>query len=115
MIDLGQQKGVGGTKKEVFKDFINAVKTPEINLSSPIDNAFGYYIKWLASKDKELFIYPPYIGYLILFTIPLTEKSKKKYNVNNYYDRINDFFEEYGVLERSTISKITTMTKTNII
>ena len=32
VIDLGQQKGVGGTKKEVFKDFINAVRTPYKNL-----------------------------------------------------------------------------------
>lgn len=102
IIEIGKKCDLQGSNEEVFLDYINAVKavkfpTMPSQQLNPIDAAVIYHLLW--RKCPEEFPFPPFIGYLVLFIIPLFEKSLKKYRQNNFYDRVNDFFRKYSILD----------------
>jgi hypothetical protein len=84
---------------EIWDDFINAIKYDQKvdnNLPiphSPIVRPLELYSTW--NKINT----PPFIAYLILYIIPLTESYDEQFNATNYYGKVNVFFHKYGVLD----------------
>jgi hypothetical protein len=121
--DIGKENGIEGDEVGIFNDFIEAIKYPNLKDSSnfdessttdlfelkipscPIEYPLYLYNEW-EKKDKSKELYPPYIAYLALYILPLTEIVSEVYNNNNYYDRVNDLFKEYGIQKGFKAKKI---------
>lgn len=87
----------GTTDEEIWIDFINAIKYKKNDKNSnipcsPIDQPLYLFSKW--NKIDT----PPFIAYLILYIIPLTESYDEHFNATNYYGKINIFFKKYEIL-----------------
>lgn len=108
IVNIGKEKGVAGNNEEIFLDYINAIKFPNSTAiqQNPIYAAIAQYKIW--NDSQESYKFPLFIGYLVLFIFPLLEKSSKRYNRNNYYARINDYFYKIGVLNRNNREVIKT-------
>lgn len=90
--------------EEVWNDFVHAIvfcdkhhvyQTPRC---SPIDHP---HILWKSWNKEDT---PPFIAYLILFIIPLTETYEKEYRANNFYGKVTDFFRRNSII--SPVDKI---------
>jgi hypothetical protein len=121
---IGKETGLFEDENVIFDDFINAIiyssydennkpysitpedKSSELKLQScPIGYPLELFSAW-STKDKTKEQFPPYIGYLITYILPLTESENTDYNSNNYYGRVNDFFKAHGILNMFSIKKI---------
>jgi hypothetical protein len=51
---------------------------------------------------------PPFVAYLILYIIPLTESYDEKFNAINFYGKVNVFFQKYQILNCFTERSIGT-------
>lgn len=106
---IGQAKSDYATLDQAFDDFIQALKfSKDQTLSCPIEKALNHFHNWKSTANKTN-IYPNYIGYLVLFVLPLTETYDSSYYSNNYYSRINDYFEKLGFLESVKGGKVGTL------
>ena len=79
---------------EVFTDFINAIKyKQDSNLTySPVTRPLELFSMW--NKIDT----PPFIAYLILYIIPLTETYEEDFRANNYYGKVTQFFRRNGII-----------------
>jgi len=87
----------GKTDEDIWIDYINAIKYKQYDNNvritfSPIDQPLNLFSKW--NKIDT----PPFIAYLILYIIPLTESYDEHFNATNYYGKINIFFKNYNIL-----------------
>jgi hypothetical protein len=97
----------GSTEDEIWADFIYAIKyDQQANSSkiqySPITRPFELSSQW--NKIDT----PPFIAFLILYIIPLTESYEEHFNASNYYGKVNVFFKRNGILSPSTEESIST-------
>lgn len=101
---IGKSVGLSGNNDEVFENYIQAIRSDlkkwfRLPL---IKRPLQWYKKWDQDFDKKS-EFPPYIGYLVSFILPLTSSKNTKYNANNFYGRLNDFLEEYTLIEHENI------------
>ncbi|MEI9919084.1 MAG: hypothetical protein WDO14_09825 [Bacteroidota bacterium] len=92
----------GKTNEEIFADYLTAITYKNGETQSVIDEPLALFNGW---NKQEI---PPYIAYLILFTLPLTEPDDELYNANNYYARVNDFLNKHSLLTGIPEGKINT-------
>lgn len=105
---IGIENNSSLNKEQAFNDFIQAVKYNGDGVSvSPIEEALKLYDTWIGISQAGK-NYPAYIAYLTLFVLPLTETTDRSYNANNYYDRVNDYFQKYGLLDAIKGNRIDT-------
>lgn len=104
----------GATDEEIWNDFVKAIKYDEhkknnfIKPYSPITRPLQLYEDW--NKVDT----PPFIAYLILYIIPLTETYEEHFNATNYYGKVNLFFRKYEILNQFTETCICTGNYQNI-
>ena len=84
--------------EEIWSDYINSLaygdqKPSELSIRySPITQPLDLYKRWNRSDI------PPFIGYLILYIIPLTETYEEDFRANNYYGKVTEFFKKNGLI-----------------
>lgn len=99
IIQLGQNYFDNSNENEIWQNFLREIKyelSQGVRPLSPIARPVQLYNQW----DKTST--PPFLAYLILYIIPLTEPDTGQFNSNNYYGRINDFFKKHGILNEYT-------------
>jgi hypothetical protein len=103
LIKYSSQYFSGASDEEIWTDFINAIKYKidqehsEIRIEySPISRPLELYADWNHTDT------PPFIAYLILYIIPLTETYEEHFNAANYYGRVTVFFHKHGILDSDT-------------
>ncbi|HMN16791.1 MAG TPA: hypothetical protein PKD03_04195 [Ignavibacteriaceae bacterium] len=94
IMEIGASILIGKSGEEIWEDFVKALKA---GLDGKVDDSdilktlfwvYDYY-KSIKKLNPEKFPYPPYLAYLIVFIIPLTEEMQL--NINSYYLRTNKF------------------------
>jgi hypothetical protein len=108
LIKIGQRHLYGKTETEVLNNFINAIKYSQVSTStseavSPIEQPLKLFNNW--NKIDP----PPFIAYLCLYIIPLTENFEDLFNSNNYYDKVNLFLFQYGIIDIKKIKEINSL------
>lgn len=104
----------GKSDDEIWADFIQAIKFGQQDGRneqipySPIERPQELYSNWNRTDT------PPFIAYLILYIIPLTETYDEHFNATNYYGKVNVFFKKYGILNDHTEQSIGTSNFQNI-
>jgi len=94
---------------EIWNDFIYAIifdDRPINSLTKPYSPITKPLSLWRAWNSVDT---PPFIAYLILYIIPLTETYEEHFNATNYYGKINVFFKKYGILNGLTELSIGTV------
>lgn len=93
------QKHTGLTSNvDLWNDFINAIKydcelvEPELQPYSMIQRPIELHSEW--NKIDT----PPYIAYLVMYIIPLTEAFENNFKATNFYGRVNNFFRTNGII-----------------
>jgi hypothetical protein len=108
LVNLGKSYLPGKNDDEIWDDFLSVVKYSDriddgLRIeNSPIETPLSLAASW----DKKNF--PPFISFLVLFIIPLTESDSGQYNTNNYYGRVNEFFKKNNILNGFTEREIGT-------
>ncbi len=98
----------------IWADFINGIKygnptTKVVQIPySPIARPNDLFSKW--NKIDT----PPFIAFLILYIIPLTESYEEPFNAINFYGKVNVFFSRYEILNQYTEQSIGTGNFQNI-
>jgi hypothetical protein len=99
VINLGRPYLSTEADEEIWNDFIHAIRyNGQLNTKGmlkphlPVERPIKLFEKWNKTDT------PPFIAYLTLYIIPLTETYEKNFNANNYYDRVNEFFFKNGIL-----------------
>ncbi|MES2429358.1 MAG: hypothetical protein V4556_00395 [Bacteroidota bacterium] len=114
LIRYSRQNFTGLSDDEIWKNFITAIKYGEQKVDSnkipfsPITKPQQLYFKW---NKVDV---PPFIAYLILYIIPLTETYDEHFNASNYYGKVNIFFKKYQILNQHTEENIGTGNFQNI-
>jgi hypothetical protein len=108
LIKYSRQSFSGISDDEIWSDFINAIKYDQKEANdfripySPIRHPLRLYSNWNKTDT------PPFIAYLILYIIPLTETYEEHFNASNYYGKVNVFFHKYEILNSFTEETIGT-------
>jgi hypothetical protein len=107
LIKLAKPFFSGKSGEDVWNDFIFAIKFGEPGKSvtipySPITQPLKLYRNW--NKIDT----PPFIAYLILYIIPLTETYDDSFTATNYYGKVNLFFLRNSILNEYTETSIGT-------
>ncbi|WP_228851266.1 hypothetical protein [Aegicerativicinus sediminis] len=103
IIQIGRNSGFQGKDKEIFNDYINAVKNgpPGSSLYFNILEAALYSYKiWKKNPikiDNIIIEYPLYIGYLALFILPVTDNLESHRRADSYYPKIDKFLKKYDL------------------
>ena len=114
IVGIGRKSGLSHDDSVVFQNFTRALlydnppSGEDLSIPySPIDRPLELFEEWNNSANhyEE---YPYYLAYLVLFILPLTGQSNPNYNYNNYYGRVNDYFDEHGFHNGIHNSRITT-------
>jgi len=114
LINYSRQLLFGKLDDEIWSDFIHAIKYDQqcdkdlVIPYSPINKPFELYKNWNKTDT------PPFIAYLILYIIPLTETYDEPFYATNYYGKVNVFFKRYGILNSFTENSIGTTNYQNI-
>ncbi len=96
----------GTTDENIWADFIHAIKFDQQEENdfrvqySPIARPLQLFSKWNKTDT------PPFIAYLILYIIPLTETYEENFISSAYYGKVNAFFNKYGLLNSFTEKEI---------
>lgn len=102
LIKYSRQLFSGKTDDEVWNDFIHAIKydrQDENDLVIP----YSPIVRPLElSRNWNKIDTPPFIAYLILYIIPLTETYDEPFYATNYYGKVNIFFKNYKILNGFT-------------
>ncbi|THU41235.1 hypothetical protein FAM09_03745 [Niastella caeni] len=99
---------------EIWTDFVYAIKYGQKGGNnsgtpySPIERPLELFSNWNGTDT------PPFIAYLILYIIPLTETYDEHFNATNYYGKVNVFFKKYRILNEHTEQSIGTGNFQNI-
>ncbi|MBK9726507.1 MAG: hypothetical protein IPO86_00150 [Saprospiraceae bacterium] len=92
----------GTTDENIWADFIHAIKFDQQEKNdfaypySPIAKPLELFSKWNKTST------PPFIAYLILYVIPLTETYEENFISSAYYGKVNAFFNKYEILNHFT-------------
>ena len=105
IISVGEEYMPSESREIIWQDFLTNVKRGypgTINRHPAEWLRYAYEKKRTLSfrlHDKRFFLeYPPYLIYLVLFVLPLTEShNDESLRNNNYYDRLKDFFEKHDL------------------
>lgn len=95
--------------EEIWSDYIYAIKYGQqvekdlLIPHSPISRPFELYQNWNQIDT------PPFIAYLILYIIPLTETYDEPFYATNYYGKVNIFFKRHEILNKFTENSIGTL------
>lgn len=106
LIKYSRANFTGTTDENIWADFIHAIKFDQQE-----ENDFSFPYSPIA-KPLELFSTwnktdtPPFIAYLILYVIPLTETYEENFIASAYYGKVNAFFNKYGLLNSFTEKEI---------
>jgi hypothetical protein len=90
----------GVSDEEIWTDYLNVIKYGQQGENdsrdpySPIDQPLNLFSNW-NNEDT-----PPFIAYLILYIIPLTETYDEQFNATNYYGKVNVFFKRNEIIDR---------------
>jgi hypothetical protein len=107
LINHFQQNFSDKTDEEIWLDFIHAIKYDQndngVAPFSPIQRPLELYNNW--NKEDT----PPFIAFLILYIMPLTETYEEHFNATNYYGKVNVFFKKYEILNANTEGSIGTI------
>ena len=109
LINYSRQFFSGKSDGEIWNDFIHAIKYDEKDGNdltipySPITRPLELYRNWNQMDT------PPFIAYLILYIIPLTETYDEPFYATNYYGKVNIYFKRYKILNGSTEASIGTL------
>lgn len=109
LIKYSRQLLSGKSDEEIWNDFIHAIKYDQqdendlIIPHSPISRPLELYRNWNRTDT------PPFIAYLILYIIPLTETYDEPFYASNYYGKVNIYFKRYEILNGFTESSIGTL------
>lgn len=82
----------------IWSDFIQAIKYDQQKEDtfrkeySPISRPLHLFSGWNKTDT------PPFIAYLILYIIPLTETYVEDFRSNNYYGKVTEFFRKNSIL-----------------
>src|SRR5680860_564317 len=93
IIRIGKENGLSKKDKKIFKNFIRAIRrgVPGRPLKKNIlEHALYAHQKWKGNpyRINGLVIeYPLYIGYLVIFVLPLTENHKTNGRSDAYYPK----------------------------
>jgi len=114
LIKLSHQNFSDVSDEYIFLDFVDAIKYGEKPTKdhkipfSPINKPKQLFESWNGIDT------PPFVAYLILYIVPLTETYDEHFNATNYYGRINTFFRKYEILNSFTENSIGTSNFQNI-
>lgn len=114
LINYSRQLLHGKSDEEIWNDFIHAIKYDQqgrndlIIPHSPISRPLKLYRNWNRTDI------PPFIAYLILYIIPLTETYEEPFYATNYYGKVNNFFKRYEILNKFTETSIGTLSYQSI-
>ena len=103
IVKIGEEQGLDGGDENIFADFIKAIKKGipgKPSNDNILEHALYAYNKWQQNPVKIDGIqvdYPLYIGYLVLFILPLTETNNTDIRADAYYPRIRSFLEYHGL------------------
>jgi hypothetical protein len=105
LINLGRKYLHEKDDNDIWEDYISAIKFDGRNNvtqlpHSPIERPLLLCTSWDGQSN------PPFISYLILYIIPLTESDEGNFKSNNYYGRVNEFFKKNGILNDHVEKKI---------
>lgn len=106
LIKYSRANFYGTTDDNIWADFIHAIKFDQQEENdfafpySPISKPLELFHKW--NKIDT----PPFIAYLILYVIPLTETYEENFISSAYYKKVNTFFNKYGLLNSFTEREI---------
>ena len=99
IINIGKTKFIDEQDSVIWEDFLTKIKIGILGSKKDIiGKVLDCYMLWnkkprpISIDSVDLF-YPPYIAYLALFVLPLTEVHDD-FNANNYYGRLNKFLAE---------------------
>lgn len=98
LIKYSRQLFSGTSDEEIWADFLRAIKYGEQEPSdlrieySPVDRPLELYTNWNGTDT------PPFIAYLILYIIPLTETYEADFRANNFYGKVTEFFRRNGII-----------------
>ncbi|MCM8529328.1 MAG: hypothetical protein NE327_22590, partial [Lentisphaeraceae bacterium] len=98
VVEVGKRCGLNKFDNEIFLDFLNALKSgpsdcPESNCM--LKKARFAHKQWTLFQKNKSDELPLYLGYLILFVLPLTEMGNLNRKANSYYPQAKDFFKRY--------------------
>lgn len=103
IVKIGNMYGLDGDQETIFLNFIDAFKKglpgKPIN-GNILDHAIYAYNKWQENPltiDGVQVDYPLYIGYLVLFVLPLTEINQTDLRADAYYPRVRSFLKKHGL------------------
>lgn len=98
LIKYSRQLFSGTSDEEIWADFLSAIKYGEQEKSdlrieySPVGRPLELYTNWNGNDT------PPFIAYLILYIIPLTETYEEDFRANNFYGKVTEFFRRNGII-----------------
>lgn len=98
LVRYSRQHFSGKSDVEIWDDFLNAIKfsgQESIGLRmpfSPVTRPLQLYNSWNKTDT------PPFIAYLILYIIPLTETYEEDFRANNFYGKVTEFFRRNGII-----------------
>lgn len=97
LINQGRKHLPEKNDNDIWNDYLTAIKFDGRDDGtqlphSPIERPLQLASAWDGQS------YPPFICYLILYIIPLTESDNGNFKSNNYYGRINEFLKKNGIL-----------------
>lgn len=101
IIKIGREKGLSKKDKKIFKNFIKSIRRgiPGKPLQSNLlELALYAHQKWKGNPyriDGVVIGYPLYIGYLVIFILPLTQSHGISGRSDAYYPKIDRFLEKY--------------------
>ncbi|HQV31392.1 MAG TPA: hypothetical protein PKV71_05920, partial [Calditrichia bacterium] len=102
IIRLGKKILPSLSEQEIWEDFLEAVQNGVEKDSRRVDilekafQAFRFWSKMQEGPQDLIYKYPPYLTYLVLFVLPLTEISGN-YRADAYYPVVKDFLAENGL------------------
>ena len=109
IIKAGKTKSIFKSQDDesVWNDFIQALRVGIPGGPRKCDLLEKIYTAYDKRKslriDEVEILYPPYVGYLILTTLPILESTDSEkvdtLRANNYYTRINNFLKKYRLSE----------------
>lgn len=113
LIKFSRENFGGASDEEIWTDYINAILygdtatiTKQTMPYSPITQPYNLWKSW--NKIDT----PPFIAYLILYNIPLTETYEQDFRANNFYGKVTEFFRRNGII--SSVEKISIWNFSNI-
>ncbi len=100
IIEIGKSIILTPNNDIIWKDFVCAIKESlfDFEYGNPIiEKAKILHEEWVNQNnnifDQKTYLYPPYIVYLVLTVLPLTE-AHESFDPRNYYDPLKEFLKD---------------------